>query len=1020
MYVDDEWKEFGLTLSSLGGYGTRPRLFDTASIGNEDHGDADLGSPNQRCTPSGPGKGEGGEPDAPGANCKYLGNVLIIQEDNDDLSIPDDSGAGGTIIFHFSREGQTVYDIGLLDIDEKTTLKVKYRTGNGLKAKRINVPLLGNNSYQKVDINTQDVVQIKVVATRSAAVSSITFCRTSNGEEEPDQCVDRLVDFAKAANGTPLQGGMYVEDEWSEIGLRLSSTGGYGNRPRLFDTSNPGTMEFGDPDLGSPNEHCSGRDPPSGRGQGHWDRGQSRSGRGQGYSGGGPGIGSGGVLGAKGENCIPLGNVLIIQEDNDNLAIPDDNVDGGTIKFVFAPGMANVYEIGLLDVDYDCSLSVLYETDKGTKEEKITVPLLGDNSVQTVSVNKNNVKQIQLNASRSAAVTFLSFCHLTGKTPRASPPATSSPTRTPTPVPTPLPTPLPTAKPTPAPVSPVPGPTPILTPARTPSPTGKPTSAPVSPVPDPTAPPTPSPTHAPTAKPTPAPVSPFPDPTAPPTPSPTPSPTAKPTPAPVSPVPDPTAPPTPSPTPSPTAKPTPAPVSLVADPTAPPTPSPTPSPTAKPTPAPTPLPTKAPTPPPTPSPTPLPTLLPSNPGGLELETNSVLVDRGDATATINVIRKNGFDGPVSVDYTTVADTATPGDDYISQTGTLLFGEGEAIKSIIITLIPNDQVTEEFKITIDNNQGAELLAPRTATVVIVGSDADMVDMEQPAPPVDPDSVEAVDLLTGIAAPTNLAWLPDGTMLIGTKGGIVYVTSGNTLAQTPFIDISAIVNNRNDRGLLSIACHPDFINKPYVYLLYTYEGTDNIQELQELVGTFAGPDAQGARAGRLVRVTANQATGYRTHVPGSEVILLGKNSIREYFNPFVDLTVDFAEPQGGFVDGEYVQDFINSDSLSHTVGGLAFHPDGSLFVSLGDGASYNRVDPRAWRVMDENSLAGKVLRIDAMTGKGLPSNPYYSQTNDPDANSAKVWQMGIRNSFRITADQDSGLLYLGEVRMRCCVL
>jgi glucose/arabinose dehydrogenase len=378
-----------------------------------------------------------------------------------------------------------------------------------------------------------------------------------------------------------------------------------------------------------------------------------------------------------------------------------------------------------------------------------------------------------------------------------------------------------------------------------------------------------------------------------------------------------------------------------------------------------------------------------------------------------VIRKNGFDGPVSVDYTTVADTATPGDDYIQQSGTLLFGDGEAVKSIIITLIPNDQVTQEFKITIDNNQGAELLAPRTATVVIVGSDADMVDMEQPPPPVDPDSVDAVDLITGIAAPTNLAWLPDGTMLIGTKGGIVYVASGNTLAQTPFIDISDIVNNRNDRGLLSIACHPDFINKPYVYLLYTYEGTDNLQELQELVGTFAGPDAQGARAGRLVRVTANQATGYRTHVPGSEVILLGKNSIREYFNPFVDLTVDFDEPQGGFVDGEYVQDFINSDSLSHTVGGLEFHPDGSLLISLGDGASYNRVDPRAWRVMDENSLAGKVLRIDAITGKGLPSNPYYSQTNDPDANSAKVWQMGIRNSFRITADQDSGLLYLGEV-------
>ena len=910
MHVDDEWKEYGLTLSSKRGYGTRPRLLDTAYIGNKDHGDADLGSPNRRCTPSGPGKGEGGEPDAPGANCDYLGNVLIIQED-DDLSIPDDNADGGIISFQFSHEGQTVYDIGLLDVNYKTKLRVKYRTENGFKRKTIRVPRLGENSYQKVAINTENVVQVKLIATRSAAVTSITFCRTSSEEEKTEQCVDRLVDFSKSAKGSPLRGGMYIDDEWAEIGLTISSRGGHGSRPRLFDTSNPGTMEFGDPDLGSPNEYCSTR---------------------------GPGIGNGGVPGAKGENCRPLGNVLIIQEDNDNLAIPDDNVNGGTITFAFAPGKADVYEIGLLDVDYDCSLFVLHATDGGIKAEKIQVPLLGDNSVQTVSINKNNVKLIHLYASRSAAVTFLSFCHAPKKTLRVSPAVNPSPTRVPTLAPDES--------------------VPDLTAAPTMQPTRLPTPSPVSPVVYPTPVPTPAPTSLPSVKPTPAPASPF------------------------------------------------------LDPTAPLTLFPTPPPTAKPTPAPTPLPTKA--------PTPLPTLAPKNPGGLELETNSGIVSRDDTTATIKVIRKNGFDGPVSVDYATVADTATPGDDYISQSGTLLFDDGEAMKSIVITLIPNDQVTEEFKITIDNNQGAELLAPRTATVVIARNDAEMKEMEQPAPPVDPDSVEATDLLTGIIAPIQLAWLPDGTMLIATKPGIVYVASGATLESAPFIDIRDVVNDRNDRGLISIACHPDFVNNPYVYLLYTYEGTDNIQELQELVGTFAGPNAQGARAGRLVRVTANAANNYRTHVPDSEVILLGKNSIRKYFNPHVDLTSDFEEPQGGFVDGACVQDFINSDSLSHSVGGLAFHSDGSLLVSLGDGASYNRVDPRAWRVLDENSLAGKVLRIDPLTGKGLSDNPYYSQTENDDANSAKVWQMGIRNSFRITFDQVSGNLYLGEVRVGCLVL
>ena len=94
-------------------------------------------------------------------------------------------------------------------------------------------------------------------------------------------------------------------------------------------------------------------------------------------------------------------------------------------------------------------------------------------------------------------------------------------------------------------------------------------------------------------------------------------------------------------------------------------------------------------------------------------------------------------------------------------------------------------------------------------------------------------------------------------------------------------------------------------------------------------------------------------------------------------------------------------------------FAFLPDGSLCVSTGDGASYNRVDVRAFRTMDVNSLAGKVLRIDPITGKSLPDNPYYSLTNDPDANSAKVYQMGIRNSFRMTVNKDnSGQFFLGE--------
>jgi len=81
-YVEKEWAAYGLTLSATGGFLDFPRLFDTSDIGNPNFGDADLGSPNERCTPSGPGVGEGGEPGEPGENCVPQGNVLIIQEDN--------------------------------------------------------------------------------------------------------------------------------------------------------------------------------------------------------------------------------------------------------------------------------------------------------------------------------------------------------------------------------------------------------------------------------------------------------------------------------------------------------------------------------------------------------------------------------------------------------------------------------------------------------------------------------------------------------------------------------------------------------------------------------------------------------------------------------------------------------------------------------------------------------------------------------------------------------------------------
>ena len=265
-----------------------------------------------------------------------------------------------------------------------------------------------------------------------------------------------------------------------------------------------------------------------------------------------------------------------------------------------------------------------------------------------------------------------------------------------------------------------------------------------------------------------------------------------------------------------------------------------------------------------------------------------------------------------------------------------------------------------------------------------------------------------VLSGLSNPTSLEWTPDGqNMYVTQKDGRVKVVRNGNLQSQDFIDIRSIVNGTRDRGLLDIAVHPDFENTPYVYLLFTYDPP----EVNNYTG-LAGPDGNGNRAGRLIRVTADASNNYRTAVAGSEVVLLGTNSTWDNFNGFVNSTSDFDEPPAGILaDGSNLRDFIASDSESHTIGGIDFGTDGNLFVSIGDGTSYNRVDPRTVRVQDIDNLSGKILRIDPITGQGVSDNPFYN--GDPNANRSKVYQLGLRNPFRITVNPNDGQLFIGDV-------
>lgn len=267
-----------------------------------------------------------------------------------------------------------------------------------------------------------------------------------------------------------------------------------------------------------------------------------------------------------------------------------------------------------------------------------------------------------------------------------------------------------------------------------------------------------------------------------------------------------------------------------------------------------------------------------------------------------------------------------------------------------------------------------------------------------------------VMNGFDLPTDLEFLPDGRVLVAELSGRIRMSDGGALLPQPFLDFSDRVNKCCNRGLLGIAAHPQWPAQPYVWLLYSYDPP----EVNGFSGN-AGPDGQGHRVSRLTRVTADAGNNYETIVSGSEVVIAGANStwdnIGDPFSTQGNLNAGWTCYEDGTPFGTPVQDCIPADGLSHSIGTVAFGPDGSLYFGNGDAASYNAVDPRATRSLEPASMAGKIFRIDPMTGDGLASNPFWN--GDPDANVSKVFQLGVRNPYRFTVDPVTGLPWIGDV-------
>ncbi|MEM7232450.1 MAG: PQQ-dependent sugar dehydrogenase, partial [Planctomycetota bacterium] len=108
------------------------------------------------------------------------------------------------------------------------------------------------------------------------------------------------------------------------------------------------------------------------------------------------------------------------------------------------------------------------------------------------------------------------------------------------------------------------------------------------------------------------------------------------------------------------------------------------------------------------------------------------------------------------------------------------------------------------------------------------------------------------------------------------------------------------------------------------------------------------------------------------------------------------------------------FISWPSGGHNGSCLRFGPDGSLYVSAGDGAGPNPPD-RLKGAQDLTNLWGSIFRIDvdrSENGKpyGIPKdNPF----RDLKGARPEIFAYGFRNPWRMAFDRTNGDLWLGDV-------
>ncbi|MCC6802933.1 MAG: PQQ-dependent sugar dehydrogenase [Anaerolineae bacterium] len=225
----------------------------------------------------------------------------------------------------------------------------------------------------------------------------------------------------------------------------------------------------------------------------------------------------------------------------------------------------------------------------------------------------------------------------------------------------------------------------------------------------------------------------------------------------------------------------------------------------------------------------------------------------------------------------------------------------------------------------------------------------------------DQYQWVPVASGFNSPVFLASAGDGSgrLFVGEQDGYIFIVRDGIYDDTdPFLDVWDRLSNDvfqggyTERGLLSMVFHPDFVENGLFFVNHTDRNGDNI-----IARYHVNPD------------DPDHAD------PASRVELL---RIPQLF-------------------------------YDHNGGGMAFGPDGYLYIGVGDGGSFG--DNPGVTAQDLSLLLGKVLRIDvnADTYAIPPDNPFVGV----EGAKPEIWAYGLRNPWRISFDSLIGDLYIADV-------